>query len=176
MSAAQQALPDYLPIEAYIPYCESMSHGDEDLRQELFLAAWTTMNNGHTYPARVIHSMRTARIKYRCGRGKSIDNGNPYKRPKWGSLSPVRYDGDGTADPGVAALCRKRDTPEEVALFCIAYERFENALTPLEKRYVALKTAGFAVNDQKLGISRYMVTRVRDGIRQKFFDHVEASP
>lgn len=174
MNGAQQARPDYLPLEAYIPYCENMCQGDEDLRQELFLAAWTTMKNGHTYPARVIHSMQMARIAYRRGWGRSIDNGNPWRRPR-GTLAPVTYNDGWTTDPGIVAYCRSADTPEDIALFRISYERFENALTPLEREYVDLKTAGFAVNDRKLGISRYMVTRVRNGIRQKFSDLVEDS-
>jgi hypothetical protein len=166
---------DFLPIEAYVKYAESMSHDDDDLRQELFLAAWTTMNNGHTYPARVLHSMAMARIKYRRGKGKSIDNGDPWRRPKWGTLTPFVYDDGGITDPGIVAHCRSTDTPEDIALFQISYERFENALTPLERRYVDMKTAGFEVNDRALGISRYMVTRVRNGIRQKFFDLVEGA-
>jgi len=171
----EQARPNYLPLEAYIPYCESLSQGDEDLRQELFLAAWTTMRNGHTYPARVIHSMQMARIKYRRGWGRSIDNGNPWRRPKWGSLTPMRYDEDQLKDPVLVSYCRAADNPEETALFNIGFERFENALSPLERRYVEMKLAGFVVNDRKLGISRYMVTRVRDGIRQKFSDTMEES-
>ena len=63
MKLSTDTYKDFMPLEKYIPYCERMSQGDEDLRQELFLAAWRTMHNGHTYPARVIHSMQMARIK-----------------------------------------------------------------------------------------------------------------
>jgi len=175
VTASQSTHRDFMPLVAYIPYCESLCQGDEDLRQELFLAAWTTMHNGHTYPARVIHSMQMARIKYRRGWGKSIDNGNPWRRPKWGSLTPMRYDEDQLKDPALVSYCRAADNPEETALFTIAFERFQASLTSLEQRYVDLKLAGFAVNDRKLGISRYMVTRVRNGVRQKFSDTMEAS-
>ena len=172
MQTPKSAYTDSLPIEAYIPYAESMSRGDEDLRQELFLAAFHTIRKGYTYPARVIHSMQMARIAYRRGWGKSIDNGNPWRRPR-GSLTPISYNGGWTTDPGIVAYCSSTDTPEDIALFRISFERFESALSPLERRYVDLKLTGFAVNDRKLGISRYMVTRVRNHIRQKFSEQVE---
>ena len=172
MKLSTDTYKDFMPLEKYIPYCERMSQGDEDLRQELFLAAWRTMKNGHTYPARVIHSMQMARIKYRRGWGKSIDNGNPWRRPK-GSLSPVTYDGGDTTYPSLVSYCQHADNPEETALFRISFERFHDSLSELERKYVDMKLAGFVVNDRKLGISGYMRKKVRNGIRQKFFETME---
>ena len=172
MQTPKRAYTDSLPLEAYITYAENMARGDEDLRQELFLAAVYTIRRGYTYPARVIYSMQMARIAYWRGWGKSIDNGNPYRRPR-GSLVPTTYDGGETKDPTLVAYCSRTTNPETIALFRISFERFESVLSPLEQRYVDLKLAGFVVNDRKLDISRYMVTRVRNRIRQKFSEQVE---
>lgn len=172
MKLSTDTYKDFMPLEAYIPYCERMSQGDDDLKQELFLAVWRTMNNGHTYPARVIHSIQMARIAYRRGWGKSIDNGNPYRRSE-GNLLPVTYNGGDTTTPALVSYCQEIENPEETALFRISFERFHNSLSELEQQYVDLKLAGFVVNDRKLGVSGYMGRKVRNGIRQKYGEVME---
>jgi len=172
MQTPERTYTDSLPLEAYIPYAERMARGDEDLRQELFLAAFYTIRRGYTYPARVIHSMQMARIAYHRGWGKSIDNGNPYRRPR-GSLFPTTYDGAETKDPTLVAYCSRTTNPETIALFRISFERFCSALSPLERRYMDMQLAGLAVCDRNPALSRYMVTRVRKGLRKKFFELIE---
>jgi len=158
---------DFLPLEAYIPYAERMSKGDDDLRQELFLAAANIMQKGYTYPARVIHTMQMARIAYWRGSGKSIDNGNPWNRQR-GNPTPMRYDETQMTDQALTAYCSGIRNPEELALFRISFERFCTSLTLLERGYMELKLSGFSVHDREEKISSYIVTKVRSSLRRKF--------
>ena len=157
---------DYMPLEAYIPYAEAMSRGDEDLRQELFLEAYRTMKKGYTYPAKVIYSMQMARIAYHRGWGKSIDNGNPWRRPR-GTLSGLVYDESEQFHPAILEYCTYIQSPEDLALFRISYERFYNSLTQQEKLYVEKQLGESLIRDAPR-MSRYMLTKVRKSIRQKF--------
>ena len=161
---------DFLPIEAYIPYAERMSRGDDDLRQELFLAAANIIQKGYTYPARVIYTMQMARIAYWRGSGKSIDNGNPWNRPR-GNLTPMKYDETQMTDQTLVAYCGGIHNPEELALFRISFERFCISLTALEREYMEMRLEGFSVHEGK--ISGYMVTKVRRGLRRKFCELME---
>ncbi len=164
----------------YLKYCVSMSRGNEDLHQELALAAWTAIRNDVPDSLIVAHIWRQ-RSRYHEGYlavdkyGKSVDRGlREMRRPD--ARAPLRTgDGDDLLDPMVLEALSDVRNPARLALFTVAYERFLAGLSPTERRYWELRAAGYRDRSFCSRIwPQEACTRMKRRLRERFRALVES--
>lgn len=163
----------------YGKYTVSMSRGDEDLQQELALAAWNAVRHGVPESKIVAHVWRQ-RSRYYEGYlsvdkyGHSVDRGlKEMRRPD--GRAPLRTgDGDELLEPIVLEAVSNVRNPAQLALFNVAYERFLASLSATERRYWDLRVAGFS--DRRCGRAwpQDACTEMRRRLRRRFRDLVES--
>ena len=153
-------------LSQYLRVARNMSHGDDDLMQELALSALNSLRKGETDRGRIIRRMFCDRMDYWQGYssvtrwGISVDNGHWNRRQQRLSYD----DGKVWVDP--------RDSVEDVALFNVCRERLVRAMTEKERRYYEQRTAGFNTSskDHTAMCREYLL---RKGLREKVRQFLE---
>jgi len=164
----------------HLKYTVSMARGDEDLRQELALAAWTAIRDGVPDDKLVAHVWRQRSRYYEgylaCDKyGCSLDRGHRDHR-RLDARAPL-YTGDGDEPPlepmVLEAVCDVR-SPARLALFNIAYERFLASLSPTERHYWELRADGYADRACYRVWSQRRCIEMRLRLRRRFAEIMES--
>ena len=165
-----------METEAYIPAAHAMARGDDDLRQELCLLAVESVRAGKPR-AHVIQGMRRRRAMYFEGYlavdryGCSLDNGPKIRRPGRMRL-PMEGENGEIFDAGLVEYCTcSVASPEDIALFRVAYGRFMATLSGPERPYWTWK-AGDGAGPAPV-MSGRKKAQMRKDLRQRFYDIVE---
>ena len=166
-------------LSKYLKYTVSMSRGDEDLRQELALAAWDAIQQG-TPESKIVAHVWRQRSRYYEGYltadkyGRSLDRGHKEQR-RPDARAPLHCgDGDEPLDAIIMEAVSEVWNPARLALFNIAYGRFLESLTPTERKFWEMRAAGFRHWDCARVWPQQTCTELKRRLRERFRQIVES--